>query len=79
MIALESTDMPFHVQKPDGRVVTLNDAIFADTDRVGVYTLFADDGRELGAVHGQSVGPCGVCTFIRHDSSGGSGKRLGIS
>ena len=47
VIALESTDMPFHVQKPDGTVGTLNDAIFAETDRVGVYTLFADDGREL--------------------------------
>ena len=46
-VVLENTDMPFHIQTPDGTMVTLNDAIFTETDRVGVYTLFADDGREL--------------------------------
>ena len=46
-IALENTDMPFRVQKPDGTMVTLNNAVFTETDLVGVYTLFADDGREL--------------------------------
>ena len=55
--------MPFHIQKPDGTLVTLNDAIFAETDRVCVYTLFADDGQGIGAVHSQSVGPCGVYAF----------------
>lgn len=47
VIALENTDMPFRVQKPNGTMVTLNNAVFTDTDLVGVYTLFADDGREL--------------------------------
>ena len=47
IIALENTDMPFRVQKPNGTMVTLNNAIFTETDLVGVYTLFADDGREL--------------------------------
>ena len=47
IIALENTDMPFRVQKPDETIVTLNNAVFTETDLVGVYRLFADDGREL--------------------------------
>ncbi len=47
IIALENTDMPFHVQKPDETIVTLNNAVFTETELVGVYKLFADDGREL--------------------------------
>jgi len=47
VIALENTDMPFRVQKPDETMVTLNNAVFTETDLVGVYRLFADDGREL--------------------------------
>ena len=47
VIALENTDMPFRVQKPDGTMVTLNNAVFTEADLVGVYTLFAHDGREL--------------------------------
>ncbi len=47
VIALESMDMPFRVQKPDETMVTLNNAVFTETDLVGVYRLFAADGREL--------------------------------
>ncbi len=47
IIALENTNMPFRVQKPDGTMVTVNNAVFTEADLVGVYTLFADDGREL--------------------------------
>ena len=47
IIALENTDMPFRVQKPDGTMRTLDNTIFTETDLVGVYRLFADDGREL--------------------------------
>ena len=47
IIALANTDMPFRVQKPDETIVTLNNAVFTETDLVGVYRLFADDGREL--------------------------------
>lgn len=47
IIALENRDMPFRVQKPDETMVTLNNAVFTETDLVGVYKLFADDGREL--------------------------------
>ena len=46
-IALGSVDMPFQIQKPDETRVPLNSALFTGTDQVGVYTLFADDGREL--------------------------------
>lgn len=47
VIAVKNTDTPLHVQKPDGTVVALNSSIFAGTDQIGVYTLFASDGREL--------------------------------
>ena len=47
IIALKNTDTPFHVQKPDETVVALDNSIFSETDQVGVYTLFAGDGREL--------------------------------
>ena len=46
-IAVKNTDTPLHVQKPDGTVVALNSSVFAGTDQIGVYTLFASDGREL--------------------------------
>ena len=39
--------MPFRIQKPDETMVTVNNTVFTETDLVGVYTLFADDGREL--------------------------------
>ncbi len=47
IIALENRDMPFRVQKPDETMVALNNAVFTETDLVGVYRLFAADGREL--------------------------------
>ncbi|MDE0424940.1 MAG: BatA and WFA domain-containing protein [Candidatus Poribacteria bacterium] len=47
VIALENTDMPFRIQKPDETMVTVNNTVFTETDLVGVYTLFAHDGREL--------------------------------
>ncbi len=47
IIALENRDMPLRVQKPDETTVTLNNAVFTETDLVGVYRLFAADGREL--------------------------------
>ncbi len=47
IIALKNRDAPLHVQKPDETVVALNSSIFTGTDQIGVYTLFADDGREL--------------------------------
>lgn len=47
IIALENRDMPFRVQKPDETLVTLNNAVFTETGLVGVYRLFAADGREL--------------------------------
>ena len=47
VIALRSTDAPLHVQKPDETMVILDDSIFTETDQAGIYTLFADDGREL--------------------------------
>ncbi|MDE0011909.1 MAG: BatA domain-containing protein [Candidatus Poribacteria bacterium] len=47
VIAVKNTDTPLHVQKPDGTVVALNSSIFTGTDQIGVYTLFASDGREL--------------------------------
>ena len=47
VIALRGTDIPLHVQKPDKTMVTLDDSIFTETDQVGIYTLIADDGREL--------------------------------
>ena len=47
IIALKNRDTPLHVQKPDETVVTLDNSAFTQTDQVGVYTLFADDGREL--------------------------------
>jgi hypothetical protein len=31
------------VQKPDNKTVDVVDSMFAETDQVGVYTLFADD------------------------------------
>ncbi len=46
-VALKRTDAPFYVQKPDKTTVPLNGSIFTETDQAGVYTLFADDGREL--------------------------------
>ena len=47
MVALKSADTPLHVQKPDETTVTFDNSIFTETDQVGIYTLFADDGREL--------------------------------
>ena len=47
VIALRSSDTPFHVEKPDGTRIELDNSIFTETDQTGVYTLFADDGREL--------------------------------
>ena len=47
IIALRNSDTPFHVEKPNETMVELNNSIFTETDRTGVYTLFADDGREL--------------------------------
>lgn len=47
VIAVKNTDTPLHVQKPDGTVVALSSSIFTGTDQIGVYTLFASDGREL--------------------------------
>ena len=47
VVVLRSVDTPLHVQKPDETMVTLDDSIFTETDQVGVYTLFADDDREL--------------------------------
>ena len=47
IIALKNRDTLLHVQKPDETVVTLDNSAFTQTDQVGVYTLFADDGREL--------------------------------
>ena len=47
IVAVKNTDAPFHVQKPDETVVALNNSIFTGTDQIGVYTLFASDGREL--------------------------------
>ena len=47
VIALRSSDTPFHVEKPDGTRIELDNSIFSETDLTGVYTLFADDGREL--------------------------------
>lgn len=47
VVSLESTDTPFHVEKPDKTMVELDNSIFIGTDQVGTYTLFADDGREL--------------------------------
>ena len=47
IIALKNTDTALHVQKPDETVVILDDSIFTQTDQIGVYTLLADDGREL--------------------------------
>ena len=47
IIALKNTDTPLHVQKPDKTVIALDNSIFTETDQAGVYTLFADDGREL--------------------------------
>ena len=47
VVALRDTDTPLHVKKPDKTVVALGDSIFTGTDQVGIYTLFADDGREL--------------------------------
>ena len=40
-------DIPHQIQKPDQTMVTPDDSIFSETDQVGIYTLFADDGREL--------------------------------
>ena len=34
-----------HVQKPDNKTVEVVDSVFTETDQVGVYTLFADDGQ----------------------------------
>ena len=36
-------DATLHVQKPDNKTVNVVDSMFAETDQVGVYTLFADD------------------------------------
>ena len=47
IIAVKNTDTPLHVQKPDETGVALNNSIFTGTDQIGVYTLFASDGREL--------------------------------
>ena len=47
VIALRSSDTPFHVEKPDETRIELDNSIFSETDLTGVYTLFADDGREL--------------------------------
>ena len=47
VIALRGTASRLHVRKPDGTLVTLEGSIFTGTDQIGVYTLFADDGREL--------------------------------
>ena len=46
-VALNGADTTLHVQKPDETTVLLNASIFSETDQTGVYTLFADDGREL--------------------------------
>lgn len=46
-VDLNGADTTLHVQKPDETTVLLNASIFSETDQTGVYTLFADDGREL--------------------------------
>ena len=45
-IAPISHGSTLRVQKPDKKMVPVEDSIFTDTDQVGVYTLYADD-REL--------------------------------
>ena len=45
-IAAIAEDTTLHVQKPDKERVPASNAIFTDTDQVGVYTLYADD-RQL--------------------------------
>ena len=45
-IAAIAEDTTLHVQKPDKERVPVRDAIFTETDQVGVYTLYADD-RQL--------------------------------
>ena len=47
MVALRNPDTPLRVQKPDDTMVELDNSIFTETDQTGIYTLFADDGREL--------------------------------
>ena len=42
-IALTREGRTLHVQKPDETTVALDNPIFAQTDQIGVYTLFADD------------------------------------
>ena len=32
-----------HIEKPDKKVVIVEDSVFTETDQVGVYTLYADD------------------------------------
>ena len=59
--------MPFHVQKPDGTMVTLNNAIFTETDQVGVYKLFADDGRELERFTANLLDP--VTSTLSHSTT----------
>ena len=45
-IAPISDGATLRVQKPDKKMVPVEDSIFTDTDQVGVYTLYADD-RQL--------------------------------
>ena len=42
-VALNREGRTLHVQKPDETIVELENSIYAETDQIGVYTLFADD------------------------------------